>query len=542
MRIFSLLAFVLISGAQFAQTTVNQLNAPPSEHRFIVDSVEIATIRLNEMNAQKAFENQLEKEIQFFPRELKDEQVVPGWGNCFVATIHKSFDEHRPLTLSPDVIWMAIAQGVSIHINENFKELEPFIFKTNKPDKISVRNDELSYNSEDLIDEASTKEPWADLLQAYSDSTTAYVNDDYYDFFVPEFSTTTSYIHASYEVTMLEGFSQAFEYFGDSGCGIPYITLLGTEDDWRAIYQRIDKIEELGMKTWAEELRAVLKQFIRVYEKDVDRSFWQDIYKNHLEYGTSYVSGWFIKFFPYLEMTGELEPAEDPKGIYYSRAAKEYKENSFLEGNRYLISRLETDDFPSGISEIDVHWNDFGTQREMKVHAGFYAIKQYDDLSLEPAISWAVRDKKGKDAYHDYSWTNSETNHRHVYWTPVLMQELEEVAIYSKEEFSSTDASYAFVKEHIIDYVEKNSYFSYLNLEGKSVDLLISSDGTIIESTCPELEEMVLLEITKAVEALPKKWTPAIADVRNVREDYYVEDDDGMIIPVAVNSLVRFEF
>jgi hypothetical protein len=121
---------------------------------------------------------------------------------------------------------------------------------------------------------------------------------------------------------MLEGFSQAFEYFGDSGCGIPYIALRGTEDDWLAIYDPLDKIEELRMKIWANELRGVIQQFIAVYQQEIDREFWQSIHKNHSEHGASYVSGWFIKFFPYLESTGDMEAAEDPKGIFYGRAPK----------------------------------------------------------------------------------------------------------------------------------------------------------------------------------------------------------------------------
>ena len=524
-----LLAFTLFIGSLSAQT---EKTASPIGQRFDVDQVELPGIRLNEMKAQDAFENELGKEILFFPSELNDQTVVPGWGNCFVATIHKSFDEHRPLTLSPDVIWLAIAQGVSIHINENFDELESFIFKAQKPDKIRVRNDRLPDGSVH----------WVDLLHSFSDSTTKYVNDDYYSFFVPEFSTTTNIIQTSYEVTMLEGFSQAFEYFGDSGCGIPYITLQGTEDDWRGIYDRLDKIEELGMELWATELRGVILKFIDVYQEDVDLDFWQSIYKDHSEYGASYVSGWFIKFFPYLESTGEKEPAEDPEGMYYSRAPKIYTVNPYLEGDRYLISGLSTNDFPSGISEIDVHWDDYGTKREMKVHAGFYGIKQYDDLSLEPAISWAVRDNESQGVDHDYDRINSQTKHRHVYWSPATMKNLEEVAVYDKERFSSAEASYAHVKEQILEFIEKNSSFSILDLRGKSVEILISSNGTIIESTSKDIDPMVLLEITKAVGTLPKKWTPAKADFKEFVYDYYDENDDGTIILVPANSLVRLDF
>ena len=39
--------------------------------------------------------------------------------NAFVGTIFKAYCEHYPLELSVEDFWVAIAQGVSIHLNEN---------------------------------------------------------------------------------------------------------------------------------------------------------------------------------------------------------------------------------------------------------------------------------------------------------------------------------------------------------------------------------------------------------------------------------------
>ncbi|MDG1333698.1 MAG: DUF4419 domain-containing protein [Crocinitomicaceae bacterium] len=486
MKSILLLGFMLLIGTCSAQTT-----SSPEGKRFNVDDVQIAPGPLTEMNAQHAFESELAREIRFFPDELKDQTVVPGWGNNFVATIHKSFDQHRPLSFTPDVIWLTIAQGVSIHINENFEELESHIFKTEKPDKIQVRNDSLPNGSVH----------WVDLLHAFSDSTTKYVNDDYYAFFVPEFSTTTNIDMVSYEVTMLEGFSQAFKYLGDSGCGIPHITLQGNREDWQAIYERLDKIEELGLTVWAEELRMVIQKFIDVFDDNVDVDFWQSIYKDHSEYGAWYVSGWFVKFFPYLFGTGERESVTDDNPYYYARAPKIYIPNKFLEGDQYLISRLSTSDFPSGIAEIDVHWNDWGTNREMKVHAGFYGIKQYEDLTLEPAIAWAVLDKDGSEANHEYDGTNYEVEHRHNYWTPEAMKgkQLEEVAIYNPASFSDSTASYKLVKKKVLAHLKKKTPSAIDDLKGKTVELFISSKGTILKAKGDQVNENLLTEITKAV-------------------------------------------
>ncbi|MFK7786581.1 MAG: DUF4419 domain-containing protein [Crocinitomicaceae bacterium] len=529
MKCVLLLSFVCAFGTCYAQTT-----SQPEGKRFNVDDVKIAPGPLTEIKAQFAFENELNREVLFFPDELTDETAVPAWGNNFVATIHTSFDEHRPLSLTPDAIWLVIAQGVSIHINENFDQLESHIFKADKPDKIKVRNDNLTEGAAH----------WVDLMHAFSDSTTKYVNDDYYSFFVPEFSTTTNIHMTSYEVTMLEGFSQAFEYFGDSGCGIPYITLQGTREDWQSIYDRLDKVEELGMELWAAELRLVIQQFINVFDDNVNLNFWQSIYKDHSEYGAWYVSGWFIKFFPYLEGTGKSEDITEEGREYYARAPKIYVPNNYLEGDRYLISRLNTSDFPSGMSEITVHWNNWGTDQEMKVHAGFYGIKQYDDLSLEPAIAWAVRDENASEANHDYTRKRYEIEKKPVYWLPHALSNdrLKEFAIYGSTSQSDSLESNLILEIKILTELEKNPSFSEDNLKGKTVELLISSKGTFLECRGEGVDTTLLDEINVIVKNLPKKWEPAKADFREFVYDFYDEEDDGRIVLVPANSWYKLTF
>jgi Domain of unknown function (DUF4419) len=44
-----------------------------------------------------------------------------------VAAVHRAFMEHRPLCLSPDMIWLMIIQGVANHINAHAEELRPRI-------------------------------------------------------------------------------------------------------------------------------------------------------------------------------------------------------------------------------------------------------------------------------------------------------------------------------------------------------------------------------------------------------------------------------
>ena len=47
-----------------------------------------------------------------------------------VAAVHRAFMDHRPLCLSPDMIWLMIIQGVANHINAHAEELRPRLSAT----------------------------------------------------------------------------------------------------------------------------------------------------------------------------------------------------------------------------------------------------------------------------------------------------------------------------------------------------------------------------------------------------------------------------
>ena len=49
--------------------------------------------------------------------------------NYFVATLHRAFINHLPITLRPDDIWLVILQGLAIHIRENADKLRSLILK-----------------------------------------------------------------------------------------------------------------------------------------------------------------------------------------------------------------------------------------------------------------------------------------------------------------------------------------------------------------------------------------------------------------------------
>jgi hypothetical protein len=462
--------------------------------RFDVDDVLIARKFLLTNQGKKIFENQLNRKIMFMPREHKNAELVVAHNNILIQTIHKSFDEHRPLVLSPDIIWLAIIQGTSIHINENFDSLEKVIFKKNKPKKLVIRNDDLEFSGNH----------WQDLVSSLSNETRNYTNSDFYSFFVPKFSTTTKTQTTAYQVTLLNSYKKAFEYVGDSGCGIPYITITGTKQDWELIYSNLKELDKLGLKYWRIELEPVIQEFINIFDDKRNTVFWKDIYKNMEGYGADYSSGWIIKFFPYLPSLAE-------EGIFdKEKQATRYDEifikNRFLEGNKYLLSTLSTSDFPSSVLEIDITWDNHFKQetKKLNLYAGFFAIKQYPDKSLEPVISWALCEKNAKQLRLDLKRSYRDEKMVHYdNWSPFLLDSTTNSAIYNHRTFKNSKESIEFVKQKIKKDLEG------INIANDTLSFVVLINGKIenIEFTG---EEKTRTLIKKTLKNLDKEWFPAL--------------------------------
>lgn len=112
--------------------TASILNQTPKEITFRVDNVKICKNSLPLQNAKIQLEERIYTPLIAFSHSNSFEVVQPSSNAAFSDAIHlhplfnavhMAFSEHRPLLLTPDAIWMTIAQGFAIHINNNAEQL-----------------------------------------------------------------------------------------------------------------------------------------------------------------------------------------------------------------------------------------------------------------------------------------------------------------------------------------------------------------------------------------------------------------------------------
>ena len=214
-----------------------------------------------------------------------------------LEALHFAFAEHRPLCLSPDIIWLTLTQGLANHINFNAESLRRQFVRHDGQLTIVVRRDEFI--------KGSPENPWPEVFAEFSERIKDHIGQAH-GLIVADYSTTGPVERAASEVVLLDAMQAYFCYEVHTKCGIPRILLEGSADDWQSLGRRVQEWRRFDLDWWVKPLQPILDQFTAAALGRVDRNFWNSIYKWNGADGSGpppYVSGWILKMFPYLRWT-----------------------------------------------------------------------------------------------------------------------------------------------------------------------------------------------------------------------------------------------
>jgi len=291
-----------------------------------------------------------------------------GPGHGFIDACTMAFARHYPLTLSPDMIWLIIAQGVTRHIRASSEELRrTFVAHDGKVEIIVIRDEFIR---------GFAGNDWEGVFSEFSTVIRGHIGDQLHSNIVREFSTTGIVERAAFEVTLLDAMQDYFDYIVFTRCGIPSITLLGTPDDWRQIRAAAGRLSELGLDWWTEHLLPTLDQFVMASEGKAIRDFWRSFYKYEGGSGGPYVSGYVANLFPYLSTN---DTAGARRNDYLGRQSDPTE------------SGLNVSQLSTGLSIAPFIWDYYRTKIPMKFIAGFVGLSQHPEtFALKPEIGWAI--------------------------------------------------------------------------------------------------------------------------------------------------------
>lgn len=393
---------------------------------FPVSAVDLADRPLPALDREQALRSLLHMPV---------EQLGPGGAlvicndqHALVAAAYSAFYDHRPLVLSPDMIWFCIAQGFAQHVALNAEQLRERFVRFEGKLKLVVNRPDFFLGQVN---------PWPEMFASFADLIAEHVGR-LRDLVVADFSTTGPVERAALHVLLMDTFEPYFEYEARCGCGIPSITLLGTPDDWRSLRQRALVLSEYGLEDWISALLPILDQLIATSEGRIDQEFWRSFF--HYESGSmiSELTGWIQVLFPYLigreapdrsqkgAIVAAVAALEDELEIRLAAAATKAEQvairretrrkiqgllfgREMLEPNPYLLSWAENlrkpgapitkiqgpslGVLPGSIASAPLHFVDMrdGAEHDLLLVSGMFGVVQHADTgALQPEFSWAV--------------------------------------------------------------------------------------------------------------------------------------------------------
>lgn len=295
-----------------------------------------------------------------YQRFVDEAPRVTAFSHGLMEAVHLSYADHYPLALSPDVIWLTIAQGFANHVNANAETLRKKFVSHQGKEMILIERDSFIKGSPD--------NDWQGCFGEFSSEIAKRIGKTR-DLVVSEFSTTTALAKAASELVLMDSMKVYFKYAVRTLCGIPSITLLGSKEDWRSVRTRAENLAEFDLSWWIKPLIPVLDQFVAAAEGKQDIKFWDEMYKLDGGSGGPHCSGWINTLFPYLD-----------KG----------RKNHTLEGMGYGVTM---DNYPNSLSKVPFKWQYYTNTHDMEFIGGIIGVNQNPDtLEVQPSLGWAVRD------------------------------------------------------------------------------------------------------------------------------------------------------
>lgn len=349
---------------------------------FIIEDLKRPALLLNLSSYNDILESLIRSDTRQSKKEIADLNIPDPYGivaksklpdslvnfgyHPFFNGMYQAYADHRPFTLSPDMIWLLISQGFARHVNQHAEELrKQFVSFTGK-ETLIVRDDRI------VLDDPNS--PWEEVFPEFTRQIGERTGKDLIQTLGSDFSTTTPVSKVASEITVMEALKSYFDFVVIRiVCGIPEITLQGTPADWEKLRVKAGKLRKYQLDWWIDELDPILDEFIKFSRGKVDIEFWRNMFKYHSDkkYGAPrIIDGWIVKFFPY-DKLGKRASLKEISGM---------------------------DNLPNEIVKVDLQYIELqqsgAVQTPLELWAGFVGLRQDPkNFGLTPQIGWMIRKK-----------------------------------------------------------------------------------------------------------------------------------------------------
>ena len=220
---------------------------------------------------------------------------------------YEAHANHYPIRIKPDDIWLLIVQAFSNHVNANSEELRSFFVNFEGKKSLTV-----NYNLDDI--KKIDKKILEDFSEQINKQMIQYLGEKILETLTPNFSTTTYDSKIICKISIMGAFKKYFEYkMRMKGCGIPYIILEGTADDYKQILNKENDLKKYKFNWYIDKIIPHILKMIEAKEGKIDINYFKNmIQKREVteqkrgpsgmgrhEVKVDFISGWILNFFAY---------------------------------------------------------------------------------------------------------------------------------------------------------------------------------------------------------------------------------------------------
>jgi hypothetical protein len=237
----------------------------------------------------------------------KDELAYINSKTPVLQGFYLAHSNHYPIRIKPDHIWLLIVQAFSNHVNANAEELRSQFVNFDGKKTLKV-NYPLS-----SIDQVDKK-----VLENFSEQINAqmkdYLGDEILETLTPNFTTTDYNSTVVCKISIMGAFKKYFKYeMHLCGCGIPYIILEGTAEDYEKIIAKAKKLEKYDFTWYIKRIIPHIQKMVEAKKGNINIKYFKNFIQD--DKITEYVSGlsgrggynikvpvlkgWILNFFAY---------------------------------------------------------------------------------------------------------------------------------------------------------------------------------------------------------------------------------------------------
>ena len=326
----------------------------------------------------------INKDILAHSFDINQKLGYLGYKVPVLSGFYKAYCNHYPIRIKPDDIWLLIIQCFSYHVNENSEKLRKYFVNFDGQQNLEI----------EIECEKIEKEHLEIFVKEVSKKMKDYLGNELLENLTPDFTTTDNNSKLICQISILNTFKKYFRYiFDQCVCGIPYIILDGTAEDYKKIILKAKNLCKYDFAWYIDRIIPIIEKMVEAKEGKIDINFFKNIIQKEEiieerrygccsignRYKINYINGWILKFFGYIK-----------------------------ENDRYLIRFLgdkiegeEINNIPNQILNVPflIRQKDNG-EKIMKFEAGFFGCEQNEKKEVSLALGWLVSpsysEKKGK--------------------------------------------------------------------------------------------------------------------------------------------------